>query len=561
MIYSTRDISDIMLGYCHDIINDNIPSNKLMKLTCQRHLNDLKNLKEYVFSLERAAHAINFFDLLRHTNGALAGQTIELMPWQIFIVGSIFGWVSVEKHPISGRRTRRFKIAEVFIGRKNGKSTLASGIALYCLVMDGEMGAEIYSAATTREQAKIVFNDACQMARKSPGLSALTRERINLLACPATNSKFIPLSSDSKSLDGLKVHMAVCDEIHAHPTREVYDVIETATAGRTQPLVFVISTAGTILNGIATELWNYGTQILNGTVKNENFFCALYSIDPDDAIDDERAWYKANPCLGVSKSIKDMSIDCEKAKAMPSARANFFTKHLNVFVQGDAQWLPLEKLERCEVPPQELNTDVPCFVGLDLAQKRDLCAVGLVFPQLDGSHHVITKGFICQSGINRCTPKVRLIYDDLIRAGHLVIAGDESTDYEYIREYLIECRDKYNVRGIGYDPYNASYFCQQLEEVDQLPMIEISQSSSNLNEPSKHIESMVYDATLKYHDTLFKWCALNAVVKEGSNGNIHVIKNRTQAELKIDALIAVIIGLCTSKLIPPEPEYSPPRIF
>ncbi|MHA2764975.1 terminase large subunit domain-containing protein [Vibrio harveyi] len=243
--------------YCYQVLSGEIVANKWIKLAAERHFNDLKRAKskyfKYEFNAKRAQRAIDFYQLIKHTKGELAGTPMKLMPWQQFIVGSIFGWVTKQKDKVTKKQTRRFRTAEVFVARKNGKSTLASGIGLYAMLADGELGAEVYSAATTRDQARIVFDDAKHMLVNSD-LKEVAKAYQAELYSQELNAKFRPLSSDANNLDGLNVHCALIDEIHAHKTREVYDVIETATGARTQPLIFVISTAGFILDVIDTTV-------------------------------------------------------------------------------------------------------------------------------------------------------------------------------------------------------------------------------------------------------------------------------------------------------------------
>ena len=242
-------------------------TNRLVRLAGERHLEDLTSgaARGLRFDPAAARHAIDFFGFLRHSKGEWAGQTFTLAPWQAFVVGCLFGWQRSDG-------LRRFRTAYCAVPRKNGKSTLSAGIGLYLLVADGEQGAEIYSAATSRDQARIVFDEAKRMVGSSPALRRRVGILINNLHVAATTSRFMPLSSDASSMDGLNVHGAIIDELHAHRTRHVVDVLETATGARRQPLLFEITTAGYDRHSICFEHHDYSIKVLEGTVPDDSWF-------------------------------------------------------------------------------------------------------------------------------------------------------------------------------------------------------------------------------------------------------------------------------------------------
>ncbi|MGI2106772.1 terminase large subunit [Shewanella frigidimarina] len=484
-IQSAKQVSN----YCYKVLTGEITACKWIKLAATRHFDDLERQQQdefkYQFNENRANRAIEFFKFIKHTKGELAGQPMELMLWQQFIVGSLFGWVQKEKHKVTKKYTRRFKTAEVFVARKNGKSTLASGIALYMLLADGEQGAEVYSAATTRDQAKIVFDDAKVMLRGSDLRSVVQINKQEIL-CSGMNSKFKPLSSDAHSLDGLNVHFAVLDEVHAHKTREVYDVIETATGSRIQSLIFAISTAGFILDGIATELWKYGEQTLQARPedRDETFFAALYTIDQGDDFTDPKVWIKANPCLGVSKKVDDMERLCNKAKAMPSARGNYLTKHCNIFVNSTDAWLDIEQVRSC-ISGIRLEDYIgkKCYIGLDLAQKLDLTAMCLMFPQEDGGLDVFFKHYIPSSAVESASTQSAMLYRKWEQNDFLNINDGIATDFNLIEDDLREAYRLYDVEAIGYDPAGATQMSMKLE-AEGLPMVTVAQNWKNISEPA-----------------------------------------------------------------------------
>jgi phage terminase large subunit-like protein len=282
----------------------------------------------------RRAHAIEFFGFLRHSKGEWAGQTFALAPWQAFLVGSLFGWKRSDG-------LRRFRTAYCAVPRKNGKSTLSAGIGLYLLVADGEHGAEIYSAATSRDQARIVFDEAKRMVASSPALKRRVGSLINNLHVVATASRFMPLSSDSSTMDGLNVHGAIIDELHAHRTRNVVDVLETATGARRQPLLFEITTAGYDRHSICFEHQDYSIKVLEGTVLDDSWFAFVAAADEGDDWTDRKVWRKANPNFGLSVKEDDLARKAEKAVALPGAQNAFRRMHLNEWTEQAERWIDM----------------------------------------------------------------------------------------------------------------------------------------------------------------------------------------------------------------------------
>lgn len=542
--------------YCYQVLSGDIVANKWIKLAAERHFNDLERAKskdfKYEFNAKRAQRAINFYQFIKHTKGELAGTPMKLMPWQQFIVGSIFGWVTKQKDKVTKKQTRRFRTAEVFVARKNGKSTLASGIGLYAMLADGEQGAEVYSAATTRDQARIVFDDAKHMLVNSD-LKEVAKAYQAELYSRELNAKFRPLSSDANNLDGLNVHCALIDEIHAHKTREVYDVIETATGARTQPLIFVISTAGFILDGIATELWKYGEEILEGIRTDDTFFAALYTMDTGDDFTVPGNWLKANPCLGVSKKYEDMERLCNKAQAMVSARGNYLTKHCNIFVNSSDAWLDIQEVQKCKA---DINlTDYmgrECYIGLDLAQKLDLTAMSLIFPRDDGGIDVFFRHYLPEDALLSTSDRQRLLYQKWSQDDYLELTEGIATDYRVIKDDLRQFCEQFDVQSIGYDPYSATQLSFELSD-EGLPMVSVPQNIKNLSEPSKEFEQLIMTQNIRYSgDSVFEYCCANAHIYVDANENIKPIKENKMSNQKIDSVVACITGLSLCVLKEPE---------
>ena len=346
----------------------------LVKLACQRHLDDIKR-KDIIFDNEAADRAIEFFGFLVHSKGEWAGTPFKLEPWQRFLIGSLFGWKRKDG-------LRRFRTAYNAIPRKNGKSTLSAGVALYMLTADGERGAEIYSAATSREQAKIVFGEAKRMVEASPSLKSRIGSYINNLHIEGTASKFMPLSSESSTMDGLNIHCAIVDELHEHKTSQVIDKLETATSSRRQPLIFEITTAGYDKNSICYNHHDYSIKILKGIVKDDSWFTFISQIDEGDEWDDPETWKKANPNWAVSVKSDDLERKAIKAREMPAAQNAFRRLHCNEWTEQASRWIDMNVWD-------ENNSGIDinqlegreCYAGLDLSSPQDLTALVLVFPE------------------------------------------------------------------------------------------------------------------------------------------------------------------------------------
>jgi phage terminase large subunit-like protein len=362
-----------------------------VQLACQRQLNDLPKFKDksspYRFnpkltdksgrSFHPADNLCAFIEMLPHVKGPLAGETIKLEPWQVFILSTVYGWVKPD-----GKR--RFRRSYIEVPRGNAKSTLSSAVALYMLAADAEGGAEVYSLATTRDQARIVFGDAQTMARRSPGFRSrfLVNVGAHNIHVLATGSKFEALSAEGSTLDGLNIHFGCIDELHAHMTRTVYDVVETGTGKRDNSLLWVITTAGSNRAGICFEARNFLTKVLDGQAQDESQFGIIYGLDDGDDWTSRDALIKANPNWGISVREEVLVPLQAKAMQLPSAVNNFKTKHLNEWVNADVAWMDMRAWDACSDPDLTIESFVgkPCWIGLDLASKVDVAALLMAFP-------------------------------------------------------------------------------------------------------------------------------------------------------------------------------------
>lgn len=521
--------------YALDVVAGEIMACKWIILACKRYLSDLERDDIY-FDVEDAQHHLDFYpQFCVHVKGKLEDKPIELEPWQAFGLMNIFGW----KMPDG---LRRFRTAYEEVARKNAKSTKLSGVGLYMLGFDNEGGAEVYSAATTRDQAKIVFEDAKVMGEKSPHLRRVFGFHRNNIHLLKTASKFEPLSSDADTLDGKNVHCGLIDEVHAHKSRDVWDVVETATGAREQPLMYAITTSGTNKQGICYELREYLCKILEGLIQDDTFFGLIFTLDKEDDWTDESVWIKANPNLGISKKWDDMRRLAKKAKEIPTARNNFLTKHLNIWVNAAVGWMNMEKWDRAPKPePEEVLQQLPCFIGMDLANKLDIAAVVIVVPDSEGHLHVKCKFYLPEEQIHVKARSIGNMYQSWADDGYITLTDGNIIDHEYIEDDVREILSEWDVKEIGFDPWGSTQLSIRLSE-DGAPMVEVGQTVKNLSEAMKEVEALVHAGKLHHGDNpVLNWMASNVTAKEDKNEN--VFPNKEHKDNKIDGMVAMFMAV------------------
>lgn len=419
-------------------------------------------------------------------------------------------------------------------------SSLSSGVALYCLVADREPGAEVYSFATTRDQAKIVFGDAKVMAehnaplRSQFGLQVLA----NALYVPTTNSTFQAKSAEGSTLDGLNTHLAVIDELHAHKTRAVYDVVETSLGKRRSSLLWCITTAGFDTSGICYEVRTMSTKVLEGVVSDETQFAIIYTIDEGDDWTTLDALEKANPNWGVSVRPEMITSLLKKAKALPSAINNFLTKHLNVWCSASSAWMDMPAWDANEVDAERsFYEGMPCYIGLDIGAKNDVTAKVLLFPYGNG-YMTFADFYLPEAAVERSTNSQ---YRGWVEEGWITQSGGAMTDLSRIEEDIREDLSRYDVKGIAFDPWNALQLATSLS-ADGAPMIEYRNTVQNFSDPMKSLEALTQDKRISHDgNPVLRWMMSNVVAKLDAKDNIFPRKERY--ENKIDGVVALIMAL------------------
>ncbi|QFG38460.1 terminase large subunit [Paracoccus pantotrophus] len=548
-------------AWARKVVEGKVVAGHLTRLACQRHLDDLKAGKDrgLVWDRDAALHAIEFFSHLRHSTGEWAGQPFDLQPWQQFVVGSVFGWKRAAG-------LRRFRTAYVEVARKNGKSALLAGIALYALVADGEAGAHVYAAATTRDQARIVFGEAERMVAASPALSARVTRTVNNLAVLPTASWFRPLSADASKMDGLNVHFAAVDEVHEHPGPEIIQKLNTATGARRQPLIVEITTAGHDRHSVCRQHHEFSVKALEGTLPSETadpWFAFIATIDAGDDWTDPKVWGKANPSLGVTVKLDDLKRQIDEAREMPAQQNAIRRLRLNEWTEQVTRWLDMEVWAEGGLSATASGADIAgelsrleqllagreCYGGLDLARVNDLSAFLLLFPptrdaalgSLAEKWIVLSRFWVPEEDIGRRARRDRVPYDVWRDQGFLVATPGNATDFAFIEAEIVSLAGRFDLRELAYDRTFAGEIVQHLQD-EGIPLVQFGQGFLSMAAPTAELERLAVSRLLWHggHPVL-RWNASNVAVRHDPAGNIKPDKERSSE--RIDGIVALCNAL------------------
>lgn len=528
--------------YIHGVLEGTIPAGKLVRLAVERHQRDMETGAERGLRFDRQAaqHAIDFFGFLKHSKGEWAGQPFLLSPWQQFLLWCIFGWKRADG-------LRRFRIAYIEVPRKNGKSTLAAGIALYLLVADGEPGAEVFSAATKRDQAKITWSEAVRMVDKSPALSKMVHHwrASDTLSIEATASKYQPLGADADNMDGLNVHAAIIDELHAHKTRQVVDVLDTATAARRQPVTFMITTAGSDQASVCFEQHDYTRRVLEGTVEDDTLFGFIAGLDEGDDWKDPTNWAKANPNFGVSVKADDLQRKADRAAKLPGQQNAFKRLHLDVWTQQTDRWIDLSLWdENAGVVDETGLAGRVCYGGLDLSSVSDITAWVLAFPHGDDPEAVdVLARFWCpEAKLHDETNKYMDQYQQWADAGLLRTTPGDAVDYQFIKKQILEDATRFQLVNVNVDRLFQGYQVSMELADEGLEVFGMGQGFMSMAAPMKDLERRLLGKKVHHGgNAVLRWMADNVAVKQDAAGNLKPDKAASQG--KIDGVVALVMAL------------------
>jgi phage terminase large subunit-like protein len=488
------------------------------------------------FDAAEAERAAGFFPrYLRHSKGEWAGRPLILEPWQDRLVRELFGWKRADG-------SRRYRTCYIEVPRKNGKSTLAAGLALYLLFCDREPGAEIYSAAADRDQAAIVFEQAKAMRDADPRLALLSRAYRRALVVPQSASAYRVLSADAPSKHGLNAHGVIFDELHAQPNRELWDVLTTSTGARRQPLVVAITTAGWDRESSCWELHDYAGKVRDGLIDDPTFLPALYGADVEDDWADPAVWRKANPSLDATLSEAFLAGECERAKATPGFANAFRRLYLNVWTESASRWLDMEKWDAHSAPldPEALRGR-ECRAGLDLSTTTDLSALVLTFRDDDGGYSILPFAFCPAEAIRARSRRDRVDYERWREQEMLIATEGDVVDYVAIRAKLHELSERFRIVELAYDRWNASHLINDLV-ADGLTCVPVGMGHATMNPACRELERAVAAGQLHHGaHPLLRWCAANTVVEMTAAGDVKPSKAKSSE--RIDLVSALLMGL------------------
>lgn len=521
------NVENVVSEYVADVISGRLPSCRMVILACQRYLDDWKR-EDLYFDWKAVKKFVAFCSSLKHFKGEFAGRPIDLEPWQIFIAANIFGW----KKKATGKR--RYTYADVFVPRKNGKTTFAAGMALFCMMLDGESGAEVYAAAVDKEQARICFEASKELIRASM-FSRVVKTYTSSLVYQKTASSYKPLSKETKNKDGLNPSCAVCDERHAWQTNEIYEVLKTGIGARSQPLIFSISTAGNDTSLPYFSDIKFLKEVMLGIKEKDNHFIMLYTPDDEDAWDDPLTWHKVNPNYGISLSPTYMENEYLEAKQKGgTVLAAFCTKNLNKWVDAPTVWIADDtvKENNHDLDESQLLGE-ECYVGIDIASKTDLTCASFYFPKYKAFKYLF---IIPEAKVIELEDRVD--YRRWAEQGWVTVAPGKVIDEEWYLERLKIELDKYNIKCIAYDPWGMWNMIQKFGRYTEV-LLEYQQSIRYMSVPTKWFESAVLKSELNFmHNPILRWNMQNVVIYTDPNANIKLDKARSRN--KIDGVVATV---------------------
>jgi len=531
---------NFILEYWNKIQSGEIVACRRLIQQYQKLVDELEHPRDpWVFDIEKATKPIEFIErFCKHSKGKWIGKPVKLELFQKAKIQAVYGFV----HKETGLRRCR----EVFtlVGRKNGKSTEKAATGNYMMVGDGEGGAEVYSVATKKDQARIVFSEAVNMVAQSPALSKHVKKRKTDLYFPITFSKFEPLASDSNSLDGLNVHYGIMDELHAIKDRNLYDVIKQAMTAREQPILDMITTAGFVRECIFDSIYTYACNVLDGVVDDERFLAFIYELDDRSEWTDFRMWEKANPGLGTIKSYEELAANVERAKNDPDFLPTVLTKDFNVRDTVAGTWLTFDQINNEETFDIEDFRGCYAIGGADLSSTTDLtCATLLMMKPGSEKKYVIQQYFLPEDLVEQRVKEDKIPYDKWAERGLLTLCPGNKVNYSDVTAWFMKMYQEYGIIPfwIGYDPWNSQYWIEEMKSMG-FTMIEVRQGAKTLSQPMKEMGADLCAKRINYNrNPILQWCLTNTNVKRDENDNIRPVKGQNNRQ-RIDGAVSLLIA-------------------
>ena len=544
-----RSWTDIAVGYAQEALEKKNSKRfcKWIRLAAERFMKDLerenKPKNPFVYSEDEANKVCEFISNLPHVEGTWKSENITLEPFQVFFLCNLFGFRNHDG-------TRRFTSALLAVARKNAKSSLAAGLGLYCMTMESETGPQVISAATTGDQAAIIFKIAKRMADKRPQL----REAFNIecfnraIACYDNGGLFKAINAKASTQDGLNPSCVMMDEIHAHKTADLLNVLQSAAGGRRNPMFLFTTTEGYETPGPWPEMRKFGQQVLEGVIEADHFLSVIYAIDDKDDEFDESVWGKANPLLTVSEPLlKAIRKEATEAKSMPSRHSEFLIKRMNRQSSTANGWIDLQRWKACAGPvPLEELKDEPCYGALDLASTRDLASFRLVWKK-EGILYTQGWRWVPKTTVAIRVQRNLVPYAGWVRSGFMIETDGDVTDYDEIFKKVVWAKENFNIVEIAYDPWNAAQIASKLTD-EGIAMKPFVQGPKSYHPAMKNFEETYYSGKFRHGgDPVLTWCASNIVVR--SDANMNMAPDKKKSADKIDDMTALIManGLLTGQ--------------
>lgn len=533
-----------ILEYWNAITNgQEIVSKKIYK-TYQKVVYDVEHPGEYFYSPKRANHVIEFAEnYCKHSKGKFGGKPVVLELWEKAHLSTVFGFIDIEGN-------RKYRKSKLIIGKKNGKSLLASIVGLYMQVGDGEAGPEVYAVATKRDQAKIIWLEAKRMVRKSISLLKRIKTLVSELTSEFNDGVFKPLASDSDTLDGLNIHCALMDEIHQWKNgKALYDIIADGVSAREQPLIYITSTAGTIREDIYDSEYEDSERIINGYFDpdgyhDEETISFIYELDNRKEWIDPNCWKKANPGLGTIKNLETLRRKVEKAKANPLLVKNLICKEFNIRETSSEAWLTFEQINNAAT--YELPVLKPRYGigGTDLSDTTDLTAAKVIFMVPNDDHIYVLQMYWCpEDSVEKKVKEDKIPYDLWIEQGLMRTCPGNKNHPKYVTEWFLEIQNKYDIYlpWFGYDAWSAAYWVEEMKGVfGNESMIAVHQGKKTLSSPMKTLGTDLEKKLIVYNNNpIDKWCLCNTAVDIDKNDNIQPIKT-SKSTKRIDGTAALL---------------------
>lgn len=520
-------------SYARDVVEGKIVAGQLLIKACQRYL-DWFSREDVYFSPKKASNVVKFIEYFHLWTGKWNGKPFKLLPFQKFIVYSIFGFYWKENDE------RVIRKVYVQVARKNAKTMLISAIQAWMLIGEGENGAQCYTIANSTQQASIAFGFCKNLIKQLDPKGKHFRYYRDQIKFGQTDSILRVLSSDTSRLDGLAAYSAICDEFHASDA-ETYSILRTSQASLTNSLIMVISTAGLNLDCACKEMRDMCVEILNGTITDDSQLAIIYELDPEDDYRDEKVWIKANPSLGDIVKVDYLREQVREAQNNTSLETSIKTKNFDMWVATSQTWLPSDVIINAQQNiPDEFWEDKTIYMGMDLAAVSDLTALSMMCEHED-KYYFKTFYFLPQETVK--TSPNRELYANWMKKNYLNVTEGNVTDYDAVKLMIDQIAKRCDIiASVGYDSWNATHLVSQLTQ-DGYPMLPISQSIGNLNRPTKELTRLMLSGRVIYdHNPITRFCFANSAIKEDNNGNQKVVKGGSISG-KIDGVVSMIMAL------------------